>query len=74
MHIIYLYESREKSLFLHFDSQSDRMSFDTSENVCRDLQNSRSFIYFFYRQHHVFDITMTDNFQYQSQGPGGLMS
>ena len=28
------------------------------------------FIYFFYRQHHVFDITMTDNFQYQSQDPG----
>ena len=47
MHIIYLYESRDKSLFLHYDSESDRTSFDTSENVCRDLQNSRSFIYVF---------------------------
>ena len=73
MHIIYLYESRDKSLFLHYDSESDRTSFDTSENVCRDLQNSCSFI-FFYRQHHVFDITMTDNFQYQSQGPGDSTS
>jgi len=73
MHIIYLHESRDKSLFLHYDSESDRTRFDTSENVCRNLQNSRSFI-FCYRQHHVFDITMTDNFQYQSQGPGGLMS
>ena len=46
----------------------DRTSFDTGENVCRDLQNSRSFNgVFFYRQHHVFDSTMTDNFQYQSQ-------
>ena len=73
MHIIYLYESRDKSLFLHYDSESDKTSFDISENVCRDLQNSRSFI-FFYRQHHVFDITMIDNFQFQSQGPDGSMS
>ena len=68
MHIIYLYESRDKSLFLHYDSESDRTSFDTSGNVCRDLH------LFFYRQHQVFDITMTDNFQYQSQGPDGSMS
>ena len=46
MHIIYLHESRDKSLFLHYDSESDRTSFDTSENVGRDLQNSRSFIFF----------------------------
>jgi hypothetical protein len=37
MHIIYLYESRYKSLFLHYDSESDKTSFDTSENVCRDV-------------------------------------
>ena len=73
MYIIYLNESRDKSLFLHYDSEFDKTSFDTSENVCRNLQNSRSFI-FCHRQHHVFDITMIDNFQYQSQGPGGLMS
>jgi hypothetical protein len=30
MHIIYLYESRDKPLFLHFDSHSDSTSFDTS--------------------------------------------
>jgi hypothetical protein len=68
MHIIYLPESRDKSLFLHYDSESDKTSFDASENVCRDLH------LFFYRQHHVFDITLTDNFQYQSQGPGDSTS
>jgi hypothetical protein len=65
MHIIYLYESRDKSLFLHYDSESDGMSF---ENVCRDLH------LFLYRPDHVFDITMTDNVQYQMQGPGDSMS
>jgi hypothetical protein len=68
MHIIYLHESRDKSLFLHYESESDKTSFDTSENVCRDLH------LFLYRQHHVFDITMTDNFQYQSKGPGDSTS
>jgi len=37
MHIIYLYESRDKSLFLHYDIESDKTSFDTIKNVCRDL-------------------------------------
>jgi hypothetical protein len=68
MHIIYLNESRDKSVFLHYDSESDGTSFDTSENVCRDLH------LFFYRSDHVFDITMTDNVQYQIQGPGDSMS
>ena len=41
------------------------MSCDTSDNVCRDLQNWR---YYFYRwRQNVFDVTLTDNFQYQSQ-------
>ena len=31
------------------------------------VKRSVEFFIFCYRQHHVFDITMTDNFQHQSQ-------
>ena len=42
------------------------MSCVTSENVCRDFQNGQ---YCFYRYcHNMFDVTMTDNLQYQSEG------
>jgi hypothetical protein len=50
----------------------------TASLIRRDLiimkMSVEIFIYFFYRQHHVFDITMTDNFQYQSQCPGDSTS
>jgi len=46
-------------------SKPDRTSCDTSDNVCRDLQNYR---YCFFRwRKNVFDVTLTDNFQNQSQ-------
>jgi hypothetical protein len=41
------------------------MSCDTSDSICRDLQIG---CYCFYQsRHHVFDITLTDNFQLQNQ-------
>ena len=43
----------------------ERMSCDTSENVCWDLHN---WCYCFYQwDQNVFDVSLTDNFQYQSQ-------
>jgi len=36
-----------------------RTRYDTSDNVCRDLQN--------WHYGKVFDITLTNNFQYQRQ-------
>ena len=43
-------------------------------NMSVETFKTRVHLFFFYRQHHVFDITMTDNFQYQSQDPAGSMS
>ena len=42
--------------------------------VKMSVETFKTRVHFFYRQNHVFDITMTDNFQYQSQGPAGSMS
>jgi len=47
---------------LLYNIESDSTCCDTSDNVCRDMQNWR---YCLYRKcHNVFDITLTDNFQY----------